>query len=96
MMHLTGSHYIDISGTGYTLTVSGKPDKNGNPTYRPVGYYTSLETAIEGCINRATSERIAEGIHSLEEGLAIIREERAKFAALLRKVEGVGEETSKA
>jgi len=95
MMHLTGSYYIDTSGTGYTLTVAGKPDKNGNPTYRPVGYYTSLETAIEGCINRTTSERIAEGMHSLEEGLAIIREERSKFAALLHKAEGYGEEKNK-
>ena len=95
MMHLTGLYYIDTSGTGYTLTVAGKPDKNGNPTYRPVGYYTSLETAIEGCINRTTSERIVEGMRSLEEGLAIIREERAKFAALLCKAEGMSEKTFK-
>jgi|GEM_PF-5848625 len=88
MMHLMGLYYVDTSGTGCTLTVAGKLDKAGNPTYRPVGYYSSLEKAIEGCINRTTSERIAEGMHSLEEGLAIIKEERAKFAELLRKAEG--------
>jgi len=89
MMHLTGQYYIDTSGTGCTLAVAAKPDKAGNPTYRPIGYYTSLEKAIEGCIDRTTSERIAEGMHSLEEGLAIIREERAKFMELLRKAEGL-------
>lgn len=86
MMHLTGDYYIDTSGMGCTLMLAGKPDKEGNPTYRPIGYYTNMEKAIESCINRQISIRMAKEMHSLKEGLAIIQEERRKMAELLKQV----------
>ncbi|MFR1355700.1 MAG: hypothetical protein ACLSCA_25285, partial [[Clostridium] symbiosum] len=48
-----------------------------------------IEQAIEACTNKRISNRIADGMHSLDEGLKIIREERRVTQELLKKAMGV-------
>ena len=89
MMHLIDNYYIDTTGYGVTLQTATGKDKNGERLYKPVGYYSNIEQAIEACTNKRISNRIADGMHSLDEGIAIIREERRGMQELLRKAMGV-------
>ena len=89
MMHLIDNYYIDTTGYGVTLQTATGKDKNGERLYKPVGYYSNIEQAIEACTNKRISNRIADGMHSLDEGLAIIREERRVMQELLKKAMGV-------
>lgn len=89
MMHLIDNYYIDTTGYGVTLQTATGKDKNGEQLYKPVGYYSNIEQAIEACINKRISNRIADGMHDLDEGLAIIREERRVMQELLKKAMGV-------
>lgn len=85
MMHLIDNYYIDTTGYGVTLQTATGKDKNGEQLYKPVGYYSNIEQAIEACTNKRISNRIADGMHDLDEGLAIIREERRAMQELLKK-----------
>lgn len=89
MMHLIDNYYIDTTGYGVTLQTATGKDKNGEQLYKPIGYYSNIEQAIEACTNKRISNRIADGMHSLDEGIAIIREERRGMQELLRKAMGV-------
>ena len=89
MMHLIDNYYIDTTGYGVTLQTATGKDKNGEQLYKPVGYYSNIEQAIEACTNKRISNRITDGMHSLDEGIAIIREERRGMQELLRKAMGV-------
>lgn len=89
MMHLIDNYYIDTTGYGVTLQTATGKDKNGERLYKPVGYYSNIEQAIEACTNKRISNRIADGMHSLDEGLSIIREERRVMRELLKKAMGV-------
>lgn len=85
MMHLIDNYYIDITGYGVTLQTATGKDKNGEQLYKPVGYYSNIEQAIEACTNKRISNRIADGMYGLDEGLAIIRDERRVMQELLKK-----------
>ena len=89
MMHLIDNYYIDTTGYGVTLQTATGKDKNGEQLYKPVGYYSNIEQAIEACTNKRISNRIADGMHSLDEGRKIIREERRVTQELLKKAMGV-------
>jgi hypothetical protein len=89
MMYLIDNYYIDTTGYGVTLQTATGKDKNGEQLYKPVGYYSNIEQAIEACTNKRISNRIADGMHSLDEGIAIIREERRGMQELLRKAMGM-------
>ena len=89
MMHLIDNYYIDTTGYGVTLQMATRKDKNGEQLYKPIGYYSNIEQAIEACTNKRISNRIADGMHSLDEGLAIIRDERRVMQELLKKAMGV-------
>lgn len=89
MMHLIDNYYIDTTGYGVTLQTATGRDKNGEQLYKPVGYYSNIEQAIEACTNKRISNRIADGMHSLDEGIEIIREERRAMQELLKKVIGM-------
>lgn len=85
MMHLIDNYYIDTTGYGVTLQTATGKDKNGEQLYKPIGYYSNIEQAIEACTNKRISNRIADGMHDLDEGLSIIREERRVMQELLKK-----------
>ena len=89
MMHLIDNYYIDTTGYGVTLQTAAGKDKNGEQLYKPVGYYSNIKQAIEACTNKRISNRITDGMHDLDEGLAIIREERRVMQELLKKAMGV-------
>ena len=89
MMHLIDNYYIDTTGYGVTLQTATGKDKNGEQLYKPVGYYSNIEPAIAACTNKRISNRITDGMHDLDEGLAIIREERRVMQELLKKAMGV-------
>lgn len=93
MMHLIDNYYIDTTGYGVTLQTATGKDKNGEQLYKPVGYYSNIEQAIEACTNKRISNRIADGMHSLDEGLKIIREERRVTQELLKKAIGLISDT---
>lgn len=89
MMYLIDNYYIDTTGYGVTLQTATGKDKNGEQLYKLVGYYSNIEQAIEACTNKRISNRLADGMHDLDEGLAIIREERRVMQELLKKAMGV-------
>lgn len=85
MLYLADNYYIDITRYGVTLQMAAGQDKNGETIYRPLGYYSDIEQAVEACVNKRISRRISDGMHGLEDGLAIIREERARMADVFKK-----------
>lgn len=63
MMHLIDNYYIDTTGYGVTLQTATGKDKNGEQLYKPTGYYSNIEQAIEACAIKRISNRIAAGMH---------------------------------
>lgn len=86
MVHVTGEYYLDIDEKCVSLMVpAGTNKKTGKEEYRAIGYYSSIESAIEACIKRKIAVRLSDGDHTLGEALNIIRDEQKQTRELIRK-----------
>lgn len=87
MIHLIDNYYAKPFMGGYALQiVTGKIDKDGQPVYKEAGYYTSLESVVEGCIKHRVKAKLTIGNHELKEAVRMIRESREELAGLIREV----------
>lgn len=87
MIHLEDKYYLQSTQYGWTLVTETGNDKEGNPIYKPLGYFCSLSRAIKAYINRRVSNRICEGTFEFEEAVQILQEENKRFEILLETVQ---------
>ena len=86
MIRLIGDYVIQIDENNFTLAREKKgKDKSGKDVtrYRPVGYYGSLEKAIEACRREYVRQGLQEKDTSLPEALNTIRKYELQFQRLL-------------
>lgn len=75
MIKLDKNYYLNADSNCYILcTNTGRKDKEGNEVYENEGYYTSIESLLNGLIKKETRKFISKkGIQSMEELLNEIK-----------------------
>lgn len=95
MIKVNENYIIDIDSYNYTVRRDLHRKKNvksqitGEITevddFATVGHYGSLGSAVKGVIDNMNRCKLREGIHTLEEAVAIVLENNNKVAELLEK-----------
>lgn len=84
MVKLIKDYVVSVDSTDYTLMIDvHKKDKNGRDLYKTVGYYSTLDGAIKGCIRDINRSELAVGTHTLEEAVKIITDNNKVLNDLL-------------
>lgn len=87
MITLIHDLVIDVSQNNCTLMVDkNKCDKNGNPIYETVGYYSSLEGAVQAGKNYCIRKKLEAGTFTLTEAIKVIQECNKEFMDLLKNL----------
>ena len=63
-----------------------KVDKEGNPVYVTLGYYTRLESALLGAKSHMIHKSMGEGEKSLDEAIRTVRDISNEFISVFRSV----------
>lgn len=63
-----------------------KIDKEGNPVYVTLGYYSRLESALIGAKNHLIHKSMGEGEKSLYEAIRAVRDISNEFISVFRNV----------
>lgn len=93
MIRVNDDYVILVDTLNYALCRDAhKEDKKGNPVYKSIGYYPSLELALKGIIKDMNARALEEGTHSLQEAVEIIKHSNDVFTDMLRGVLGNGGE----
>lgn len=87
MINLRDDYVIEVDPLNYTLKkdMKTKDKKTGNPVYKIIGYYSTLESCIKGFIDLMQREKLAEGEYTLNEALNALRDIYSEFNTLLEK-----------
>lgn len=93
MIRVNENYIIDIDSYEYTVkrdlhrkrTVKIKGEEVEVDDFATVGHYGSLGSAVKGVIDNMNRCKLREGIHTLEEAVAIVLENNNKVAELLEK-----------
>lgn len=89
MIKLVKDYVVRVDCTGYTLMIDvHKTDKEHRKLYKTLGYYSSLESAIKGCIKDINCKQFSVGTYSLEEAVKVICENNKLLSDLLNKCLG--------
>lgn len=89
MITLINDYVVSVDSTDYTLLIDlHKQDKNGKDQYKTVGYYSTLENAIQGCIRDINRSQLATDTYTLEEAIKVIKTNNDKLGDLLTKCLG--------
>lgn len=87
MIRVDENYIIEVDERCYAVKIDmHKEDKNGNPIYKPVGYYGDIEGAIKGIIKSKVNKSLSEEIHTLESALKCVVDTSKEFGELLKKV----------
>lgn len=85
MITLIHDLVIDVSQNNYTLVVDkNKCDKNGNPIRETVGYFGTLEGAVQAAKNYCIRKKLEADTFTLAEAIKVIRECNKEFMDLLK------------
>lgn len=86
MIRVNEDYVIEVDRYEYAVKIDKhRQGKNGEDVYETIGHYSSLENAIKGVLEAMNKKALGEGVHTLEEALAIIGENNERFAELLEK-----------
>ena len=78
---------VDSSPVNYTLRRgTGEKDEKGSYKDKPVGYYTSLRSALEGARKEIAARRLQADFLTLSDAARMLRELDAQFECLLAEV----------
>ena len=76
MIYINNKYRINQDSFCFILQNKGK-DKDGNPTWLNVGYYTKLENALNKCIEIQYKKKLSVKDYSLEEAIKELKEVRS-------------------
>ena len=86
MIKLFDGYEVEVDDYAYTLRrYTGKTNKNGKPTYKVIGYYTSLNAALNALSKRIAQEKQKDGCMSLREAVQSIRESNERVEQFIRQ-----------
>lgn len=93
MIRVNENYIIDIDSYEYTVKRDLHRKKtakiNGETVevddFATVGHYSSLTSAVKGVIANMNRCKLRDGVHTLEEAIAIVLENNNKVAELLEK-----------
>lgn len=75
MIHIFDDYYIKGNPLDYSLVKkSNRTDKNGNPVYAVLGYYSSVANACEGLRKTMSRELVAEKDLTLSEAVTAFKQ----------------------
>ena len=78
---------IGVDTNNYTVMLDKhKQDKNGNPIYEKLGYYGTLESAVNAARKYCIKKRLGSNIHTLTDAIEIMKSITEEFSNLLKAV----------
>ena len=78
---------VDSNPVNYTLRRgTGEKDKKGSYKDKPIGYYTSLRSALEGARKEIAARRLQTDFLTLSDAARILGELDTRFECLLTEV----------
>lgn len=87
MIRVNDDYVILVDTLNYTPCRDiRKTDKKGNPIYKNLGYYTTLEYALKRIIKDMNDRAFEADTYSLQEALEIIKQSNKVFTDMLREV----------
>jgi hypothetical protein len=87
MIRVNDDYVIFVDQLNYTpCRDNHKTDKEGKPTYKTVGYYSSLEQALKGIIRDMNVRAFEADAYSLQEALEVIKQSNKIFTDMLKEV----------
>lgn len=74
-VHIEGNVFLESDEFQFIIKeYTGSKDKNGNPTYKTHGYFTSLQSAIKALVTMKIKESTAKELETLIEEVRKIYE----------------------
>lgn len=58
MINLDGKYYVDSDKYSYKLVTQSGVDKDGNPIWKPLGYFTNLDSIINSYTNMVLRDEV--------------------------------------
>lgn len=87
MITLIHDLVIDVDTNNYTVMLNKhKCDKNGKPIYEKLGYYGTLESAVNGARKYCIRKQLGSEIHTLTDAIDIMKSITEEFSTLLKVV----------
>lgn len=85
MIHIFNNYYIQVEDKQFVALIKlEKPDKDGNPVYKQLGYYTTLEAAICRIRHRVFAEKLEKGVVEVHVALELLKNLNKQFEVILR------------
>lgn len=89
MIELICDLVIEVDTHNYILMLDKhKQDKNGNKIYDKLGYYGTLESAVQGARKYCIRKQLGTDTRSLVDAIKIIKSTTEEFSRLLKGGEG--------
>jgi len=86
IVRVNDDYLIVVDSMDYTLCKDRhKTDKEGKPVYKTLGYYTSLESALNALGKEFIKERLEGAEMGLKEAVSTIREANRELSDIIRK-----------
>ena len=85
MIHIFENYYIQVEDKQFVALIkTEKPDKDGNPVYKQLGYYTTLEAAIDRIRHRMFAEKLGSEVVEVSTVLELLKNLNKQFEVILR------------
>lgn len=73
MIHIIDDFYINVSDKTYILAEYKGEDKNGNPSYAIIGYYTDIKSAIKQCVRCIFARNMTDETKELYDAIDMLK-----------------------
>ena len=83
MIELENGYFIQVDEMNHTL-YTRQVSKEGKEYNRPAGYYSSIESALEGYYKICVAKKLDTDIFTLKEAIEIMKSERERIERLIR------------
>ena len=93
MIRIDEKHVVLPDSYGYTAAIdTHKTNKQGEPVYSNIGYYSTLPGAISSVFERKKRMRLADGEHDMADTIRIVRELNDEAREMIEKAFPLAEE----
>jgi len=82
MIELENGYYIQVDEMNHTL-YSKQVSKEGKEYTKPVGYYSSVASALEGYYKISVAKKLSVDTFTLKEAVEIMRNEKNRIEQLI-------------
>lgn len=84
MIHVFGNYYVQLDGKQYiAVRKLEKSDKDGNPIYKFLGYYTKMSCALVCIKDKVFADKMGDRILELKTALLELKQINEDFKNIL-------------